>query len=189
MNKIDEKLKDNTDFKLLLDKAFIYFRKYDSKNTIDSFENILKLYPNYIDGYFWLSFYLYQGAVECEEAIKVAKQGLQIDPSNAGLHAVIAWAIEFMAGDEKEFLYHLEKCIELDPTFMGAKISLIEYLIKSKRLAEAQQELEIAFAQSNDFTESEDPIEQTYNSISRRDKSVIKSLLYFKHIIESGGSY
>ena len=65
---------------------------------------------------FLLIFYLFDKIFDIEGAISIAKQGLNIDPNRADLHAVIAWSLIFWSNDlenKDEILFHLKKSIEL----------------------------------------------------------------------------
>lgn len=180
INELNKQLElDQNNLDLLFKKAFIYYEGYDDENTIKAFEHIINLYPNYIEAYFWLSYYLFQIAAMTDQAIKIAKEGLKIDQHNGGLYAVIAWSIGFMDGDEKEFLYNIKKSIELEPTWISTRISLIEHLIKYKKFDEARSEIVKATLQIQDnFTVPTNNINFLFEcEVTRRcDKNAKKDL-------------
>ena len=174
--------KNPSDIDLLSKKAFIYFQAYDDKNTIKTYKEIISLDSKNIDAYFWLSYYLFRVACDPENSIIIAKQGLEIDPNSAKLNAVMAWAIDFSGSSDIDYLYYLKKSIELDPTWISTRISLIEYLIKTKKLDMAKQEIFIALKHLNSNLEnnnlnSKDDIQEEYESITRKTDSSAEQIL------------
>jgi tetratricopeptide (TPR) repeat protein len=186
LDKINKKLKEKPDdYNLLMDKALIYFQGYDDKNTIQTYKKIIELYPQKIQPYFWLSYYIFRTACDPEESIKIAKKGLSIDPNNAGLHSVLAWALDFKGyADKKEdYLYHLNKAIELDPSWTSAYISIIEYSIVNKEYNTAKKNIVEALKNMDiNCFKSENGYEKLYNEIKRNcssyTKNWLKNLLY-----------
>ena|SRR3990167_929859 len=152
---------DNLD--LLSQKAFIYFLGYDDKNVIKIYDKIIQLYPDSIDAYMWLSYYFYQAMSDSFESIDIAKKGLTIDPKNAALHLIIAWALDSLDEDNDEFKYNLQKAIEIEPTWITPRITFIDYLIRQKKYQEAKDEINIAIKYFDpNFAVPKDPIKYQY---------------------------
>jgi Tfp pilus assembly protein PilF len=75
IEELDKKLKnDPNNIDLLMQRAFVFFDRYDDKNAIESYEEIIKKFPQYITAYILLSYYLYQIACNIPEAIKTENQ-------------------------------------------------------------------------------------------------------------------
>lgn len=192
IQKLDNLLqKSPSDIDLLSKKAFIYFQAYDDRNTIKTYKEIISLDPKNIDAYFWLSYYLFRVACDPESSMIIAKQGLKVDPNSAKLSAVLAWAIDFNGGSDSDYLYYLKKSIELDPTWISTRISLIEYLIKIKKLDKAKQEIFITLKclnnnlEKNNNLKPKSDLQEEYESITRKtDSSAEKILQNFLHEIK-----
>src|SRR3990167_7226149 len=152
---------DNLD--LLSQKAFIYFLGYDDKNVIKIYNKIIQLYPGNINAYMWLSYYLYQVMSNSVESIDIAEKGLKIDPENAALHLIIAWALDFLDEDNDKFKYHLQKAIELKPTWIAPRITFIDYLFRNEQYQKANDEINVALKYFDpDFAVPADPIKYQY---------------------------
>lgn len=178
---IDEKLKkDENNLDFLLQKAFVYFDRYDDENAIETYQYIIRLYPQCIDAYLWLAYYLHRVGCDPLQAIEVAKEGLKIDPNNGGLYAIMGWSLDWYPARHNEMLEYLRKAIELEPTWISTRISLIGYLIKQKQFNEAKKEIKIALGKiQDDFPEPRGEMEEAYESCitRRRSKSAKQTLL------------
>ena len=179
IEELDKQLKnDPNDLDLLMAKAFVYFQAYDDENAPKMYEKIIKLYPKHIDAYFWLAYYLFRIACREEYSVRTSKKGLKLDPNNAALHAVLAWAIDFGGGDKKEYVPNLKKAIELEPTWITPRISLIENLIEKKELKEAKKEINEASKYTKDsISLSKSDMENEFERIARRHSSTFKGEL------------
>lgn len=107
------------------------------------FERAIRADPQFVDGYFWLAYCLWECVCDWEKAEHVARQGLALAPERADLHLVLAWILERLHGYTKEYENHLEQAISLEPTWLAARCCLIEYLLVGKdfdRAARAIQE-------------------------------------------------
>jgi tetratricopeptide (TPR) repeat protein len=170
---------DPTNLILLLQKAYVYLNGYDNENTIANYRHIIELYPDCIDAYFWLSYYLHRIGCDPEQAMEVAQEGLKISPTNGGLHAIIAWTLEWYSDKDDEFLYHLKKAIQLEQTWISTRISLIDYFIKHKNFDLAKEEIYKALdLVCDDYPTPKDEMESEYEiGITRRWDSTVKMLL------------
>lgn len=181
IKELDKKLESNpNDLNLLMKKAYIYANGYDDENVIKIYEHIIQLDPNYVEAYFWLSYYYYQIGF-LSEAIEVAQKGLKIDPKRADLYLIIAWANSFEAGDKKEFLFNVKKVIELEPSWLTPRIALIYFLIHNNDHQEAKKEIAEALKKVKDYAVPKDEVERRYEYYvtGRTSESTKKTLNEF----------
>lgn len=183
INEINKKLEQYpNDFNLLMQKAFLYFQGYDDDNPIKTYKKIIDLFPLRSEAYFWLSYYLFRIACDPDQAILIAKKGLKIDPNNVALYAVLAWATDFANEDKNQYVDYLKKSLELDPTWLSTRISLIEYSIEAKDFMQAKKEILEAqqYVNSNNLASSNEE-QREYELITRRNdlsaSKVLESLL------------
>lgn len=143
LDALDELLKKKPhDIKVLMQKAFILYYCFRDHEAIAVYKKVIELDPNFVNAYFWMAECMRDHLANFDEAIAAMNIALKIDPSRADCHEVLAWCILSLYNDTPEYFYHIRKVIELEPTWITPRISLIESLINIGELIEAQKELE-----------------------------------------------
>ena len=136
-----------------LEGRFFYYREtnVDLPKAIQYTQRAIQLAPNYAPAYALLAACFYDSsesrwgdvpnAEAAQKAAATALKGLELDPSLAEPHVVLAAVHEAQdwdwAGAEREF----RRAIELDPSLVNAHVGLAWHLIFMKRDAEAIQEM------------------------------------------------
>lgn len=134
--------KDPHDIKVLMEKAFILYYCFRDHEAITIYKKIIELAPNFIDAYFWMAECMRDHLANFNEAIAAINIALTLDPNRADCHEILAWCILSLYNETPIYFYHIKKAIELEPTWISPRISLVESLINIGELSEAQQELE-----------------------------------------------
>ncbi len=162
LNKILEK--DPTNIKALIRKGYIFYDGTENHEAEKAFEQAIKIDPKCTDAYFWLAKCLWNYC-EYEKAIVVAKKGLEIDSNRADLHEMIVWALGSLKQYNDEFLYHVKKVIELEPTWITPKADLIRGLIARKEFDLAKKEIDETFRHIKLIPVPSDVMEKHYEGL------------------------
>lgn len=111
----------------LLEQAFKFFDKNKTEEAYKIYNEIMKLYPNNADAYVWMAESYLSNEGDNDKAKECLLKALKVDPNNAGVHKLLAWADELE--DKSIVINHLKRAIELEPTWMWPRISLILELV------------------------------------------------------------
>lgn len=187
--KVDEldkilKVKPN-DIPTLMEKAFILFENQIDGKAIEVFKQVIDIDYIYVDAYVWLAeLFLFHWA-DIERAEPYLVEALQIDQNRANVHKLYA---DLYAEKQDQFkqLYHLQKSIELEPSWLSPRISLIELLLSQKKYKLAKKQLEEAYYQiQSPFPIPHNPMQQYYELlITGRTGYTKKDLDEYKKRIE-----
>lgn len=146
LDALDSLLEKNPyDIKVLMKKAFILYYCFRDDEAVVIYKKIIEIAPNFIDAYFWMAECMWDHLANFDEAIAAMHTALKLDPSRADCHEVLAWCIKSLHNDTPEYFYHIHKVIELEPTWITPRVSLIESLINLGNFIEALQELNQTF--------------------------------------------
>ncbi len=124
--------------KELLEQAFKFFDKNKTEEAYKIYNEIMQLYPNDADAYVWMAESYLANEGDNDKAKECLLKALNVDPNNAGIHSLLAWADELE--DKSVVINHLKRAIELEPTWIWPRISLILELANSNP-KEAQFEI------------------------------------------------
>ena len=138
---------DPNNIKILMEKAFVLYSCFMDEEAVLVYKKIIEIDPNFVDAYFWMAECMRDHLADFDEAIAAMHIALKLDPSRADCHEILAWCILSLHNDTPEYFYHIRKSIELEPTWIAPRISLIESLINLGNFVEAQQELNALKAQ------------------------------------------
>ena len=160
---------DPKNIQALLKKGFYLFDDRVDGNAIETFNKVIEIDPNCIDAYVWLAeLYIYHWS-EVQKADEALKKALKINPDNAAVHRLIASGyLEAYPGgySKQDILYHLKKAIELEPSWIAPRVSLISLLFVEGQYALAKKELDEAYGQfQDDFPEPKDDMERYYEQL------------------------
>ncbi len=168
---LDEKLKkDPNNINYLLNKGFILHDGCVDDQAIEIFKKILKIEPKNEKAHIWLleSMWMWGDAEKLKE---LSLQAIKIYPKNAVFYLYLTYALEFFCLPEtdvclNEIITYLKKAIQLEPTWLSTRISLIDNLIKLKKFDEAKNEINEAFKQIQDnFPEPKDEMQKHYEEL------------------------
>jgi tetratricopeptide (TPR) repeat protein len=149
----------------IMKQGFIFYNDpATSDQAAEYFEKAIALDPQYVDGYFWLAYCLWEYSCDWDKAEKIAREGLKMDPSRADLHLILAWIIERLRGYTPEYEKQLRRAIFLEPTWLTPRCCLIEYLLSKNEFNEAKEQLKEAINQIQDIVVSQDRIKWKYES-------------------------
>jgi len=177
--------KDPNDEEALYQKActlFICFVGDTDYAARDMLQKLVDLGSKNVDVYFWLAECLLRHIGDFYAAEKIAKQGLALDQNRADLHSLLVWILWEFDKDE-EVIFHLKKALELEPTWIGNRTSLIEGYIKKKDYVQAKIEIEKAKnCPMPKFSQFRGPIEEHYVGLINweTEKEVKESLDRFE---------
>lgn len=129
----------------LMQKGFILYSRLE-ESAREVFQTIIKIDPQNVTAYFWLAAVLRECFADFDQSIDVAKKGLTINPKRADLHLAITLALypEASKNNEEEYVFHLKKAQELEPTWVTPYGSLINFYLQKENFNAARQELKKA---------------------------------------------
>lgn len=141
IDKLDAIIQHNADNVLeRMQKGFILFQAQCDGEAIKAFNEVLERNPQYVDAYIWLAELLLFHWADAETAIPLLEKAQEISPQRADIYYLFASAYQ-KQNNTAQMLFHLQKAIQLEPTWLTPRMCLIQYLITEDKHEEARYEL------------------------------------------------
>lgn len=107
-----------------------------------------------------------------DEAIALYDEALRIDPSLGVVHYLVAEALLTKSEtDVPRIEASLKRAVEMDPSFVPARLSFARVLMRAERWPEAAAELERAVALDPNVAEAYYQLGRVYNRLKRADEA------------------
>jgi tetratricopeptide (TPR) repeat protein len=143
-------------------RGFIFFQAHMDGKAIETFNEVLKLNPHFVDAYIWLVELLLFHWADTENAVPLLKKAKEIDPHRAEIYYLWACALQ-KRDDMTHFIEYMKKAIALEPSWMSPRLNLIQYLVDITRDDEAQREMrELEKYMQRDFPAPDDEMALYY---------------------------
>lgn len=173
--KLDELLKiEPYNIDALQRKGFIITDCEEFLDAEKVYKKILNIDPKNYMAFLWLIINTWTLG-DIYQLKDVALKALEAYPEDAAFHMFLAEAYSdliryFSSDDTDNFFYHIQKAIELEPTWLRPRIDLIEFLTSIKKYERAKLEIEAAYKQIQDnFPKPKNDVDEYFESfITRR---------------------
>jgi len=120
-----------------------------------------------------------------DEAIPLYERALRVDPKLGVVHYLIADAmLKQMNADVRIIETHLRQSVEMDPTFMPARLSLGKLFMRSQRWTDAVSELEQAVRLDPGVADAYYQLGLAYGRLKRREDAQ-SAMVTFKRLSDT----
>jgi Tfp pilus assembly protein PilF len=152
--------------------------------SAEAFGRAAELDPKFAPAYAYLGILRVKKG-DNAEGLALYEKALQIDPKLAVVHHLVAEALlKQPEADAARVEAHLRRAVELDPTFVAARLALGKLFMRGERWAEAVAELERAAALDPGEAEAHYQLGRAYARL-RRTAEAQAALATFKRLNET----
>ncbi len=161
-----------------------HFKQQQLEKATSAFEQALQLDPKFAPAFAYLGLTRVTAGFY-SEAISFYKKALEADPKLAVVHYLIADVqLKQVDADSPETQKHLQRSVELDPTFTLARMSLAKLFMRAKQWDSAITELESVIRLEPTLSEAYYHLGRAYGRVKRTNDAET-ALETFKRLSET----
>jgi tetratricopeptide (TPR) repeat protein len=135
--------------------------------AVQHFNKAVAIDPKFAPAIAYLAI-TYDVSGQYDKAISLYERALAVDESQAVVHQLIANAmLKHQDADISDVQKHLVRAVELDPTFVQARLSLGKVYLRSEQFADAAKQFERAIALSPTVAEAHYQLGRAYMKLKR----------------------
>jgi tetratricopeptide (TPR) repeat protein len=146
-------------------KAALHFLAGDD-NAGQAFQDLFQRFPSAANAHYLYGYLLF--GKEPEQSFTEFKRELEVSPSNAAAHVMVAWD-SLLRSDPSDALVHIEKAVQEDPSVRGEQMILGRCLMETGNLKDGIEHLEQALRLEPNNLEVHLALAKAYSKSGRKD--------------------
>lgn len=183
--RLEEALKSfPTSPRLLFALGMAHFKQNKNNEAADFFQRAVEIDPKFAPAFAYLGM-TRVGVGSYDEGIAFYEKALQVDPKLAVVHYLIADAMLKLPEAKPALIEsHLQRGVELDPTFAPARLALAKILVRAGRWTEAVAALQKVVQLDPNMTEAYYQLGRAYGRL-KRPAEAQQALATFKRLSDT----